>query len=145
MNRPLKIAALLLFAAVARADDVKPGEGKVTHLEEAHWIVPKVEGIPEGVMASPISQDPKSGESVGYGKIPAGTHFPSHWHSHVEHSILIHGKAKFTLGGKEHEIAPGSFVEIPAKMHHELWCLAGDDCVLFTHRGGPTDYHWDEH
>src|SRR5437867_3997582 len=107
MRHPTKIAALLLFAAVARADDPKPrhtNEEMVVNLGDVHWVKPTAEGIPVGVEASPIATDKEGGGSIGYGKIPAGTHFPSHWHSHAEHTVVIHGKAKFTLAGKEHEI-----------------------------------------
>jgi quercetin dioxygenase-like cupin family protein len=56
---------------------------------------------------------------------------------------LLSGKATFTVEGKSTELSAGDFIVIPAKAHHQLKCGAGAECVLFTRRAGPTDYHFD--
>jgi quercetin dioxygenase-like cupin family protein len=77
-----------------------------------------------------------------YAKTPAGTGLPAHWHSATEYTVLLAGKGTLTLDGKQHEVAPGGYVVIPAKAVHQFVCSAGTDCLLFTRRGGPTDYNF---
>ncbi len=69
-----------------------------------------------------IAVDPKTGGLVAYAKFPPGYVFPQHWHSHTEYTVLLSGKASFTLDGKTHELIPGSYVVIPAKAHDSVTC-----------------------
>ncbi len=144
MKKTLKLLPLvLLVSAVARADgDKMPSteEALVVHLEGAKWKpAPKPN---EAVMVSPIAVDPASKASLGYAKFPAGYKFPAHFHTHAEYSVLISGKAVFTIDGKEHAMEPGSYVTIPGKTKHALTCGEGAECVLLTRRPGLADYHW---
>ena len=92
--------------------------------------------------SSPIAVDPNTGGSVGYAKFPPGFVFPTHWHSATEYTVLISGKASFTVAGKTHQLVPGSYLVVPPKTEHGVTCSQGADCVLLTRRGGPTDYHF---
>ena len=139
---PLVVFAL---AAITYADAPKlpsTEDALVAHLAEAKWVAPTVPGIPPGVMASPIAVDPSTGGSVGYAKFPPGFVFPTHWHSATEYTVLISGKASFTVAGKTHQLVPGSYLTVPPKTEHGVTCSQGADCVLLTRRGGPTDYHF---
>jgi quercetin dioxygenase-like cupin family protein len=145
MNKSMLVAAVLAVAALARADDAKTPSTEdafVANRSSAQLKAVDKPGIPAGVEAALVAKDPATGGTVAYAKIPAGVHFPMHWHSHAEYSVLLSGKAEFTLDGKKHEIGEGSYFVIPAKVHHELTCAADADCVLLTRRAGPTDYHW---
>jgi len=155
MNRILTILTVaMLSSAVARADNPaqasaapsSPGidDGQVANLKDAKWMAPKAPEIPAGALASLVAGDPKTGPSVAYAKFPAGYHFPSHWHSHAEYTVLLSGKAKLTVDGKSHELVPGSYLVIPAKAHHEVVCGAESECVLLTRRAGAIDYHFDK-
>ncbi len=68
--------------------------------------------------------------------------FPTHWHSATEHTVLITGKASFTVGGKTHQLVPGSYLVVRPKTEHGVTCGQGAECVLLTRRAGPTDYHF---
>lgn len=139
------IAFAVLFAAVARADAPKPPsseEALVANVADAKWSAPKVPEIPPGLLAAPIAADPATAAPVGYAKFPAGYVFPTHWHSFNEYTVLISGKVTFTLDGKSHALAPGSYIVIPAKSPHKAACAAGSDCILLTRRAGPADYHF---
>ena len=46
------------------------------------------------------------------------------------------------LEGKKHDVSPGSYLVIPARMVHEFTCAKGADCLLLIRRGGPTDYNF---
>jgi quercetin dioxygenase-like cupin family protein len=135
----------LAAVAYAQAPATKPPSSEdalVANLAGAKWVAPKVPEIPLGVMISPIGVDPKTDGAIGYAKFPPGYVFPQHWHSHTEYTVLLSGKASFTLDGKTHELMPGSYVVIPAKAHHGVTCGQGSECVLLTRRAGPTDYHF---
>jgi len=147
LSRYAALAALCL-APVARSDSpAKPPpsteDAQVVHLKDAQWAPAKAKEFPPGAMGAPIAVDPQTGGGIGYGKFPAGASLPSHWHSFTEYTVLLSGKATFTVDGKAAELSPGDFIVIPAKVHHKLTCGAGAECVLITRRAGPTDYHWD--
>ena len=141
----LLVTFFLAAVAYAQAPAAKPPSSEdalVMNLADAKWAAPKVPEVPPGVMAAPIAVDPKTGGPLAYAKFPPGYVFPPHWHSHTEYTVLISGKASFTLDGKTHELTPGSYVVIPAKAHHSVTCGQGSECVLLTRRAGPIDYHF---
>ena len=138
---------LLLVAAVAVAADSKPPsteDAQVVHLKDAKWAAPKLTEIPPGVMVSLVAVEPASGGTIAYAKFPPGYVFPSHWHSAAEYSTLLSGKTRLVMEGKPYDMEPGSYVVIPAKTHHQLTCLPGAECLIFTRRSGPIDYHFDK-
>jgi quercetin dioxygenase-like cupin family protein len=139
--------AALLLATVTRADaPAKPPsteDGRVVHLSDVQWTPAKLKEFPPGAMSSIIAVDPQTGGSIGYGKFPAGGALATHWHSFTEYTLLLSGKATFTVDGKPSELSPGDFIVIPAKVPHSLKCGAAAQCVVFTRRGGATDYHFE--
>jgi quercetin dioxygenase-like cupin family protein len=150
VNKPMRLLGVLvlLFAAVAYSDaPAKPPsteDAQVARLQDAKWAPPKAPGFPPGALASPIAVDPQTGASIGYGKFPPGYALPSHWHSYAEYTVLLSGQARFIVDGKPLDLAPGDYLVIPAKAHHQVTCGAGAECVLITRRAGPTDYQWDK-
>src|SRR6267142_2496038 len=120
-------AAAVLLSAVASADAPKPPsteEAMVIQLEDAKWAPAKAPGMPEGIMGAPIGVDPKTKGPLGYVKFAPGVQLPAHWHSHAEYTALLSGKATLTVDGKPHELSPGSYFTIPAKVKHDLKCGA---------------------
>ena len=145
-SRFLAVAAVFL-ATVARSDSPpklpSTEDSQVVHLRDAPWAPPKPKEFPAGAMGALVAVDPQTGASVGYGKFPAGAALPSHWHSFTEYTVLLSGKATFTVEGKSTELSPGDYIVIPARSHHKLTCGPGAECVLITRRAGATDYHFD--
>ncbi len=140
------VLVVALAAAAARAEGpAKPPsteDAQVAQLADAKWAAPKIPNFPAGVMGAPIAVDPASGGSIGYAKFAPGTHFPMHWHSATEYTVVLAGKATLVVDGKTTQIGPGSYFVIPPKAHHSLDCAAGTECVVMTRRAGPTDYNW---
>lgn len=140
------LAALLLASLAGRADEpAKPKppsteEQLVANLSAAKWVPAPTPGLPKGAQVSAIGVDPATGGATAWAKVPPGYRIPMHFHSHAEYTTIVAGKATFTLDGKRHEVEAGSYLVIPAKVHHELVCAAGAECVLLTRRAGPTDY-----
>ncbi len=145
-SRTLAVLAFL-FASGARPDaPAKPPsteDFQVAHLQDIQWTPSKLKEFPPGALAAVIAVDPQTGGPVGYGKLPGGSTIPAHWHSFTEYTVVLSGKAAFTVEGKTVELSPGDYVVIPAKAHHRLTCEGSAPCVVFTRRAGPTDYHFD--
>src|SRR5271170_3750337 len=124
MPRPSTFLAVtaLLLARTAYSDAPAPAPSteaaQVVRLKDAKWAAPKAKEIPPGAMAAPIAVDPQTGGSIGYGKFPPGYVLPTHWHSFTEYTVLLSGKATFTVDGKSTELSAGDFIVIPAKAHH---------------------------
>ena len=134
-----------LFAAAALADAPKPPsteEALVVNVASAKFADSTTPNSPKGSQGAMIGVDPNTKGATVYGKTPAGTGLPAHWHSHAEYTALLAGNGTLMLDGKQHQMAPGGYVVIPAKMVHQFTCNAGADCLLLTRRGGPTDYNF---
>ena len=147
MKLPALLAVAVSWSLAARADDApkpKPPsteEQLVADLASAKWV-PVPAPLAKGALASLIGVDPATGGATAYSKLPAGYRVPRHFHSHAEYTVVIAGKATFTMDGKPREVQAGSYLVIPAKVHHEVVCGAGAECVLLTRRAGPTDYNF---
>ncbi|MGZ6123913.1 MAG: cupin domain-containing protein [Myxococcales bacterium] len=137
----------LLLAAAALADAPKPlstEEALVASVESAKFVDSNTPNSPKGSQGAMIGVDPHTKGATVYGKTPAGTGLPAHWHSFTEYTVLLSGQGTLTLDGKQHQVAPGGYLVIPPKMVHKFQCSPGADCLLLTRRGGPTDYHFVE-
>lgn len=141
----MKIIVPLLIAAAALADAPKPPsteEALVANVASAKFTDVNTPNAPKGSQGALIGVDPNTKGATTYGKTPAGTGLPAHWHSYAEYTVLISGRGTVTLDGKQHEMSPGGYVVIPAKIVHQFACAQGADCLLFTRRAGPTDYNF---
>lgn len=141
------LAAVCAATLAAQAQDAKPKPPSTEELlaadpTSAKWMPAPTPGIPPGAQVALVGVDPSTGGATAYAKFPGGYHLPLHWHSHAEYTVLVSGAGTLTAGGKPHELKPGSYFVVPAKVQHELVCAAGADCVLLTRRAGPVDYNF---
>ena len=116
----------------------------VAQLADAKWMPaqkmdPK---IPPGAEVALIGADPVSTGPTIYMRVPAGYHFPAHWHTHHEYATMISGKGSYVVDGKKVTSSAGTFIVIPSKTKHEFRCDAGAECVFVVRRSGPTDINW---
>jgi quercetin dioxygenase-like cupin family protein len=133
---------ILIPLLLAAANPPSTEEALVAQIETVTFTESKVPNSPKGARNAIIGVDPTTKGATAYSATPAGAGLPAHWHSATEYTALLSGKATLMLDGKEHQLSPGSYFVIPAKMVHQLTCLAGADCLLLTRRGGPTDYNF---
>jgi quercetin dioxygenase-like cupin family protein len=131
-----------LIVAAGAANAPSTEDALVADLATAKFVETTTPNAPKGSQNALIGVDPSTKGATGYGKTPAGTGLPAHWHSYAEYTVLLSGKGALTLDGKKHEVSSGSYFVIPAKMVHEFICAQGADCLLLTRRAGPTDYHF---
>jgi quercetin dioxygenase-like cupin family protein len=70
-------------------------------------------------------------------RVPKQIHVPMQWHSANETHTVIRGNWTFEHEGMRHQLGPGGFNYIPAKMRHQAW--ASDDALVFI----TIDSAWD--
>lgn len=104
-----------------------------------HWVAGT--GLTKGTQMAVLSGDPsKAGVFVVRLKLPAGTKFPVHYHNSMENVTVISGTLWVGVGDKMNAamtkpLAPGSFVSIPAKLHH--YAMTKVDTVIQIEGAGP--------
>ena len=134
--------AILLIVAAGAANPPSTEDALVADVAAAKFVETTTPNAPKGSQNALIGVDPTTKGPTAYGKTPAGTGLPAHWHSYPEYTVILAGKGTLVLDGKKHDVSPGSYLVIPAKMVHEFTCAKGADCLLLTRRGGPTDYNF---
>ena len=98
-------------------------------------------GLPPGAKLAVLDGDPnKSGSFTVRLKTPAGYKIPPHTHPTAERVTGISGTARIGMGEKfdettAHEIAPGSFVVLPANMAH--FASMTDETIVQIQSEGP--------
>src|SRR5262245_41464709 len=99
--------------------------------------------VPELGAASPqasiLRVDPQTHATQLLIRIPKQMHVPMHWHSANETHTVIKGTFVFEHEGQRHELGPGGFNYLPARMPHQAW--SSDDALcssLSTEAGTST-------
>lgn len=123
MRKYFSVALAAVFTVVlagfALAASMAP---TITISGREHWSAGT--GMLKGVQVAVLAGDPaKSGLYVVRLKLPAGTVFPVHYHNETENVTVVSGTLWVGVGDKVNAAAtrpltPGSFVQIPAKLHH---------------------------
>jgi quercetin dioxygenase-like cupin family protein len=81
-------------------------------------------GMMKGVDVAVLYGDPtKAGPYIVRVKIPANTNLPAHYHGDTENVTVLSGALWVGVGDKADaasmkELGPGTFVSMPANMHH---------------------------
>jgi mannose-6-phosphate isomerase-like protein (cupin superfamily) len=73
-------------------------------------------------------------------RVPKQMHVPMHWHSANETHTMIKGTMVFEHGDQRHELGPGGFNYLPARMHHQAW--SSDDALVFITVDAAWDVNW---
>lgn len=90
--------------------------------------------------AAILRVDPKTQATHLLIRIPKQIHVPVHWHSANETHTVIKGTFVFEHEGQRHELGPGGFNYVPARMHHQAW--ASDDALVFITVDAGWDVNW---
>jgi len=99
-------------------------------------------GMMKGIDVAVLSGDPmKSGPYVIRLRIPANTKIPPHYHGEVENVTIISGALWVGLGDKFDEtnlkeLGPGTFVSLPANVHH--YAMTKAETIVQIHGMGPS-------
>jgi quercetin dioxygenase-like cupin family protein len=73
-------------------------------------------------------------------RVPKQMHVPIHWHSANETHTVIRGTFVFEHDGQRHELGPGGFNYLPARILHQAW--ASDDALVFITVDAGWDVNW---
>jgi quercetin dioxygenase-like cupin family protein len=84
--------------------------------------------------------DPKTQATELLIRMPKQMHVPTHWHSANETHTVIKGTMVFEHEGQRHELGPGGFNYLPARMHHQAW--SSDDALVFITVDSGWDVNW---
>ena len=108
--------------------------------EDLKWqpIVPELGA--DSPQVSILRVDPKTQATQLLIRMPKAMHVPMHWHSANETHTVIRGTFVFEHEGRQHELGPGGFNYLPARMHHQAW--ATDDSLVFITVDSGWDVNW---
>ena len=108
--------------------------------EDLKWqpIVPELGA--DSPQVSILRVDPKTQATQLLIRMPKQMHVPMHWHSANETHTVIKGTMVFEHEGQRHELGPGGFNYLPARMHHQAW--SSDDALVFITVDSAWDINW---
>jgi quercetin dioxygenase-like cupin family protein len=101
--------------------------------------------LPKGAQMSVLHGDPtKKGVFTLRLKMPSGYKIPPHWHSNDEQLTILSGTFLLHMGdtmdAPAHELGPGAYHFLPAKMHHAAETKT--ETILQLDGPGPFDIHY---
>jgi quercetin dioxygenase-like cupin family protein len=144
LRRPLLTLLLNLIASAAlvaqSSTQAKAEQAMGARYEDLQWqaIVPELGA--DSPQVSILRVDPVTQATQLVIRVPKQMHVPLHWHSANETHTVIRGAWTFEHEGKRHQLGPGGFNYIPAKMHHQAW--ASNDALVFITVDAAWDINW---
>jgi quercetin dioxygenase-like cupin family protein len=126
--------------AAARQEGASPQQPMNAGYGDLKWqpIVPELGA--DSPQASILRVDAKTHATQLLIRVPKQMHVPAHWHSANETHTVIKGTWVFEHEGQRHELGPGGFNYIPARMRHQAW--ASDDALVFITVDAGWDINW---
>jgi len=142
-RRPIvRFAAIAIGLSLATAAAVAQTAHILVPAEKVQWAAaPPI--LPGGAQIAVLEGNPgEKGPITMRLKFPANYEIPAHWHSMAERLTVLSGSFHAGMGDKvdrkaTQTLAPGSFVMLPAKMHHFAWTSA--PTVVQISLDGPFD------
>jgi hypothetical protein len=72
-----------------------------------------------------------------------GCAIPWHWHTPIEHIMMVAGTLSFEEKGKPvQELSAGDFLLIPSRRISRARCVGTTPCIDFLYTDGPFDMHF---
>ena len=136
---PARFSAQHHPASESQANGSRPPAMGVRY-EDLKWqpIVPELGA--DSPQVSILRVDPKTQATQLLIRMPKAMHVPMHWHSANETHTVIRGTFVFEHDGQQHELGPGGFNYLPARMHHQAWST--DDALVFITVDSGWDVNW---
>jgi quercetin dioxygenase-like cupin family protein len=137
------LLSLLAGAPVIASESstqAKAGQAMGARYEDLQWQIMHPELGADSPQISILRVDPLTQATQLLIRIPRRIHVPRHWHSANETHTVIRGNWTFEHEGMRHELGPGGFNYIPAKMRHQAW--ASDDALVFITVDSAWDVNW---
>ena len=144
MRNPILTLPLSLIASAAlvaqSSTQAKAGQAMDASYEDRQWqtIVPELGA--DSPQISILRVDPMTQATQLLIRVPKQMHVPMHWHSANETHTVIRGSWTFEHEGMRHQLGPGGFNYIPAKIPHQAW--ASNDALVFITVDSAWDVNW---
>ena len=138
-------AALLLACALVPADLAAQDaeEARVINWQDAAYGPRGTSTQGPNARTFQLGLDPDNDGPSYFARFPPGAHFDLHWHTHAEYAVVLSGEGTILLGEETHELRPGSYIVIPARMNHAWDVPPGDtELVILVRRRGPADFNY---
>ena len=138
-------AALLLAGALAPADLAAQDaeEARVINWQDAAYGPRGTSTQGPNARTFQLGLDPDNDGPSYFARFPPGAHFDLHWHTHAEYAVVLSGEGTILLGEETHELRPGSYIVIPARVNHAWDVPPGDtEFVILVRRRGPADFNY---
>ena len=139
-------AALFLACLLAPADLAAQGgeeEARVINWQDAPYGPPGTSPRGPNARTFQLGLDPDNDGPSYFARFPPGAHFDLHWHTHDEYAVVLSGEGTILLGEETHELRPGSYIVIPARLNHAWDVPRGDtELVILVRRRGPADFNY---
>jgi quercetin dioxygenase-like cupin family protein len=119
---------------------VTPGHAVSAGYEDLQWQTMVPELGADSPQISILRVDAKTHATQLLIRMPKQMHVPMHWHSANETHTVIKGAMVFEHEGQRHELGPGGFNYLPARMHHQAW--SSDDALVFITVDSGWDVNW---
>lgn len=129
-----------LLAAMAGQVGPAPQQAVDAGYGDRQWqaIVPELGA--DSPQVTILRVDPKTQATQLLIRVPKQMHVPMHWHSANETHTVIKGTWVFEHEDQRHELGPGGFNYLPARMQHQAW--ASDDALVFITVDSAWDINW---
>jgi quercetin dioxygenase-like cupin family protein len=126
--------------ASASQDGESPKQAVSRQYEDLKWqpIAPELGA--DSPQVAILRVDPKTQATQLLIRVPKQMHVPMHWHSANETHTMIKGSMVFEHEGQRHELGPGGFNYLPARMQHQAW--SSDDALVFITVDSAWDINW---
>jgi quercetin dioxygenase-like cupin family protein len=108
--------------------------------EDLKWEIMVPELGADSPQAAILRVDPRTQATQLLIRMPKQMHIPMHWHSANETHTVVKGTMVFEHDGQRHELGPGGFNYLPARIHHQAW--SSDDAVVFITVDAGWDVNW---
>jgi len=96
--------------------------------------------MPESCAIAVLHGSPESPNADIFFRVAPNTTVPAHLHTSPERMVLVSGEMHVTYEGHDPVVLqPGTYARGPAKLPHDAYCAAGEECVLFIAFEDPID------
>ena len=143
MHNPLRSPSRCWFvfllvttiAATSRGQDSHAGQ----NIADMKFV--QIPGMPTCATGSVQSGDPTKGASIILARMAAGCAFPWHWHTPIEHLMMVTGEGRVEMKDeKPVTLRAGGFAQMPSRHVHQFGCAK--KCMLYVFSDAAFDMHY---
>lgn len=126
---------LVAVAGMARAQETHTGQNA------ADMKFVNFPGLPTCMKGAVVDGDPTKGPSIILAKGTAGCLVPWHWHTPIEHLMIVSGTVRMDMkDAKSVTLHAGGFGLVPSHHAHQALCVTA--CTMYVYGDAAFDIHY---